>query len=169
LKAWAESLGGINYPLLSDFWPHGSVAQSYGVLRQEGYTERAIFIIDKDGYLRYIDVHDIKTQPDNDVLFAELAKIDPVKVIIVPEVPAELPHGGVVMYCTAWCPDCKRARVWLKEKGIPYREVDITNTPGAGAQVKKWAGGNQITPTFDIDGTILVDFNAEKLSEILKL
>jgi alkyl hydroperoxide reductase subunit AhpC len=42
LKAWADSLGGIHYPLLSDFWPHGEVAQEYGVLRADGNTERAL-------------------------------------------------------------------------------------------------------------------------------
>ena len=74
LQAWAESLTGINYPLLSDFWPHGEVARRYGVLRQEGYSERAIFIIDAEGIIRYIDIHDIDDQPDNNVLFSEVAK-----------------------------------------------------------------------------------------------
>jgi len=34
--AWAQQLGGISYPLLSDFYPHGAVAQAYGVLRPSG-------------------------------------------------------------------------------------------------------------------------------------
>ncbi len=71
LKAWADSLGGIHFPLLSDFWPHGAVSKSYAVLRPEGYSERAIFIIDKDGIIRYIDVHDIDNQPSNEVLRQE--------------------------------------------------------------------------------------------------
>ena len=75
LKAWAKSLGGISYPLLSDFWPHGHTALKYAVLRPEGFTERAIFIIDKQGKLRYIDVHPIADQPKNSVLFDELRKI----------------------------------------------------------------------------------------------
>ena len=74
-KGWADSLGGISYPLLSDFWPHGIVALKYNVLRQEGMSERAIFIIDKQGIVRYIDVHDIGDQPKNSVLFEELEKI----------------------------------------------------------------------------------------------
>ena len=74
-KAWAESLGGISYPLLSDFWPHGMVALKYNVLRKEGMTERAIFIIDQEGVVRYVDVHDIGDQPKNSVLFDELKKI----------------------------------------------------------------------------------------------
>jgi glutaredoxin len=71
------------------------------------------------------------------------------------------------MYCTRWCPDCKKARVWLAEHHLPYTEVDINITPGAVDQVKKWAGGNRTTPTFDIDGTIIVDFDIEKLSRVL--
>ena len=75
IKAWAKSLGNITYPLVSDFWPHGLTALKYGVLRSEGFTERAIFIVDKKGTIRYIDVHPIGDQPKNSVLFEELKKI----------------------------------------------------------------------------------------------
>ena len=75
MKAWAKSMGAISYPLLSDFWPHGLTALKYGVLRAEGFTERAIFIIDKQGKIRYIDIHPIGDQPKNSVLFEELKKI----------------------------------------------------------------------------------------------
>jgi alkyl hydroperoxide reductase subunit AhpC len=68
-EAWQKSVGGITYPLLSDFWPHGAVTQQYGVLRDEGIAERALFIIDKEGVIRFIDVHPIGEQPDNDELF----------------------------------------------------------------------------------------------------
>ena len=83
LVAWAESLGGITYPLLSDFYPHGAVAQLYGVLRPDGKSERAIFVIDKQGIIRYVDVHDIDKQPDRDVLFAELEKLEPAAAAII--------------------------------------------------------------------------------------
>lgn len=51
---------------------------------------------------------------------------------------------------------------------MPYTEVDITTTPGAARQVEAWAGGNHTTPTFDIDGRIIVDFDEDQLHEILK-
>lgn len=74
--AWAQTLGGISFPLLSDFWPHGAVAEAYGVLREkDGHSERAIFLIDKSGIVRYIDVHDIGEQPDEEQLLEELAKL----------------------------------------------------------------------------------------------
>jgi len=74
-EAWQRSVGGITYPLLSDFYPHGAVAQKYGVLRDEGMSERALFIIDKEGIIRFIDVHPIGEQPDNDELFKILADL----------------------------------------------------------------------------------------------
>jgi len=169
LVAWAESLGGINYPLLSDFWPHGEVAKKYGVLRSEGYSERALFIIDKEGIIRYIDIHDVDDQPDNEVVLAELRRIDPEAAASAPAEPEEtaLPRGGIVMYCSRWCPDCRRARAWLQARGLGYVEVDINAVPGAAAQVREWADGKLITPTFDIDGTIVLDFDKEKLEEVL--
>jgi len=74
-KAWATSMGGISYPLLSDFWPHGFVAVKYNVLRAEGITERALFIVDKQGIVRYKDIHPIGDQPRNNELFEALKKI----------------------------------------------------------------------------------------------
>ena len=62
-KAFAESVG-IDYPLLADFYPHGAVAEAYGVLRPEGIAERATFVIDKMGIVRHAEVHDIARVPD---------------------------------------------------------------------------------------------------------
>lgn len=79
--AWAKSLGEISYPLGSDFYPHGQVSESYGILRTNkdepayGASERALFIIDKQGIVRFIDVHPIGKQPDNEELFDVLRKM----------------------------------------------------------------------------------------------
>ncbi len=113
LQAWADSLGGITYPLLSDFFPHGKVAQDYGTLREEGYTERAIFVIDKQGIIRYVDVHDIDQQPSNDELFRVLAELEPQAATASQAAPTPAPpepQADVILYCTTWCPDCRRAR-----------------------------------------------------------
>jgi peroxiredoxin len=76
LYAWTQEMGGLWFPVLSDFWPHGAVAQRYGVLRSDGTTERALFIIDKRGIIRYIDVHDINERPKLELLIHELEKIN---------------------------------------------------------------------------------------------
>ena len=74
--AWAKSLGGITYDLLSDFHPKGEVAKSYGAWREaDGITERALFIVDKEGKIAYVDIHDISDQPDNEDLFDVLKKL----------------------------------------------------------------------------------------------
>ena len=65
-KAWADSLGGISYDLLSDFHPHGKVASDYGVMRNDGISERAIFVIDKDGKIAWAKQYQIPEQPDFD-------------------------------------------------------------------------------------------------------
>src|SRR5712671_4211394 len=65
--AFAKSLGGIEkYPLLSDFHPKGEVSKRYGVWKDEGgYCERAILVVDKQGIVRYIDVHVTGEVPEN--------------------------------------------------------------------------------------------------------
>ncbi|AGW12280.1 peroxiredoxin [Megalodesulfovibrio gigas] len=64
LHAWTRQMPNLWFPVLSDFWPHGEVARKYGVLRSNGTSERAIFLIDTKGIIRYIDVHDINLRPD---------------------------------------------------------------------------------------------------------
>lgn len=75
LHAWVEAMGGIDFPVLSDFYPHGVVAQRYGILRSDGTTERALFVIDRQGIIRFIDVHDINVRPPLEELFEALEKI----------------------------------------------------------------------------------------------
>jgi peroxiredoxin len=74
--AWAKSLGNLSYDLLSDFEPKGEVARRYGAYRaQDGISERALFIVDKDGKIAYKDIHNIADQPDNEDLFDVLRKL----------------------------------------------------------------------------------------------
>jgi peroxiredoxin (alkyl hydroperoxide reductase subunit C) len=67
LYAWTRAIShkqeGFWFPVLSDFYPHGQVAKNYGVLRSEGFTERALFVIDKEGVIRFMDIHDINERP----------------------------------------------------------------------------------------------------------
>jgi peroxiredoxin len=75
LHAWCGQMGNLWFPVLSDFWPHGAVAKSYGILRSDGTSERALFVIDKTGIIRYIDVHDINKMPRLENLVRELSKL----------------------------------------------------------------------------------------------
>ena len=75
LFAWTNQMGKLWFPVLSDFYPHGKVASTYGVLRSDGTSERALFVIDKKGIIRYIDVHDINKRPPLEKLVSELEKL----------------------------------------------------------------------------------------------
>ena len=77
LYAWTKQMGKLWFPVLSDFWPHGAVAEKFGVLRSSGVSERAIFIIDKNGIIQFIEVSDINVRPDLGVCARELKKLNP--------------------------------------------------------------------------------------------
>jgi peroxiredoxin (alkyl hydroperoxide reductase subunit C) len=56
LKAWSDQRG-YNFPLLSDFWPHGKVAQDYGVFNDKtGFANRGTFLVDADGVIRFAEM-----------------------------------------------------------------------------------------------------------------
>jgi peroxiredoxin len=76
LFAWTNQMGTLWFPVLSDFWPHGAVADTYGVLRSDGTSERAIFVIDKKGVIRYINVNDVNKRPRLEDLVKELERLE---------------------------------------------------------------------------------------------
>jgi mycoredoxin-dependent peroxiredoxin len=67
LKAFREQ-EGLDFPLLSDFWPHGSTAQTYGVFNEKaGMALRATFLLDADGVVRFAQVNgpgDVREQTE---------------------------------------------------------------------------------------------------------
>ena len=75
LFAWVQEMRGLWFPVLSDFWPHGAVAQQYGVLRTSGTSERAIIIIDKQGVVRFAEVVNINIRPELGRIIGELDKL----------------------------------------------------------------------------------------------
>ena len=63
--AWAKELGITHTKLLSDFWPHGEVARSYGLLREkEGFSERANIIVDEEQKVIFFKIYPIHELPD---------------------------------------------------------------------------------------------------------
>ena len=76
LKGWAEKLGGVPFPLLSDFWPHGAVGKAYGIFNEErGMDKRAAYVLDAKGVVRYAKVYPQGTIPESPELLAELRKL----------------------------------------------------------------------------------------------
>jgi peroxiredoxin len=74
--AWAKTLGSISFDLLSDFHPHGDVAKKYGVYREkDGISERALFLIDKEGKIAWTRAYQIPEQPQNAEIFDALRRV----------------------------------------------------------------------------------------------
>jgi peroxiredoxin len=64
---WERDIGPFDYPLCSDFWPHGEVSRSYGVLRERdpmaGASERAVFVIDRNGKVAFSRMYGLEDLP----------------------------------------------------------------------------------------------------------
>ena len=74
--AWASVLRIKHTPLLSDFWPHGKVAQDYGIFIDDfGMSERANIIIDEAGIVRWVKVYPMGQLPDINEVLEQLEKV----------------------------------------------------------------------------------------------
>jgi peroxiredoxin len=75
-KAWAKSLSIKSTRLLSDFWPHGKVAESYAVFRSKyGTSERANIIIDENQKVAFVKVYPVGQLPDINEVIEALKKL----------------------------------------------------------------------------------------------
>ena len=78
--AWQEKeIGKLNYPLLSDFYPHGEIARKYDVFREgnpiPGINERAIYIVDKTGKIVFAQLYELGESPDNQDVMDALERL----------------------------------------------------------------------------------------------
>lgn len=75
----------------------------------------------------------------------------------------------ITMYTTAWCPDCRRAKTFLKERGVDFREVNIEVDPSAEEIVVEANNGKRKVPTFEVGGRYFSSspFDPEQLAEEL--
>jgi alkyl hydroperoxide reductase subunit AhpC len=80
--AWQEkSIGWQEFPLVSDYWPHGGIAQKYGILREgdplPGINERAVLIVDEQGQIVFSKLYELGQSPDNQESLDALRKLGP--------------------------------------------------------------------------------------------
>ncbi len=76
----------------------------------------------------------------------------------------------IVMYSTQWCPDCRRAKQFFDERGVPYTAIDIENDPDAARRVLELNGGMSSVPTIVFgDGSVLVEPSNRELAQKLNL
>ena len=78
--AWQRhEIGTLAYPLASDFHPHGGVARKFDVFRDSdpipGISDRAVFVVDKQGKIAFAKTYDLGELPDNEELFGALERL----------------------------------------------------------------------------------------------
>lgn len=75
-KAWGTALGGVSFPLVSDFHPKGKVTETYGMMDPKlGAPFRAVFVIDKSGIVRWKKLYERPSLPDVKDILAEVSKV----------------------------------------------------------------------------------------------
>jgi alkyl hydroperoxide reductase subunit AhpC len=75
-KAWAQDIGVVDTRLLADFYPHGEVAQAYGVFNEEkGSSERGVFVIDEGGVVRWKKVYPRSEVPNIDEILKAVEEV----------------------------------------------------------------------------------------------
>lgn len=74
-RAWAKALNIAETRLLADFWPHGKIAAELGILREEGFSQRANIIVDKNGRLVFKKIYPIVELPDINEIIKQLEKL----------------------------------------------------------------------------------------------
>jgi mycoredoxin-dependent peroxiredoxin len=76
-KFFAQECGGIEFPMLSDFWPHGEVAKRYGVLMEDaGHPARSVFVVDSGGTVRWAFHAGLDEQRDVNQIIQALENIE---------------------------------------------------------------------------------------------
>ena len=78
--AFQKQLGGLSFPLAADRWPYAATAAAYGIFPPTKHEipfvqDRAVFLIDKDGKIAWSKIYELRQQPDNAEVLAELKKL----------------------------------------------------------------------------------------------
>lgn len=127
--AWAEQLGGVSLPLISDFHPKGEIATSMGVyLADKGITDRATVVLDAGGTVRYAQSVGPPNRRDIEALVAECEAIDASWAGELPKAlePAGLAEGAV-LYIRDSCMFSRWAMYARRnlhlEQALPVRNV----------------------------------------------
>jgi mycoredoxin len=78
---------------------------------------------------------------------------------------------AITMYTTQWCSDCRRAKSFMKERGVEFREVNIEEDDAAADLVIRMNHGKRKVPTLEMGGRYFAcsPFDAQKLAEELKV
>jgi hypothetical protein len=158
--AWAEQLGGVSFPLISDFHPKGEIAEAFGVyLADKGIDDRATVIVDAGGTVRFAASATPAGKREVEELVALCEEIDAAwpEVLPAPVAPKGLPEG-VVLYIKDRCMFSRwalyaRSNLHL-EPVLPV--VNVSRDPDALAELQRLGGKGQ-APALRIGDTIMYE------------
>lgn len=74
----------------------------------------------------------------------------------------------VIVFSTPSCPYCNMAKRYLRERGIRFRDVDVSRDPAAARDMVR-RSGQQGVPVIDINGKIVIGFDKAKINQFLGL
>ena len=145
--AWAEQLGGISFPLISDFQPKGEIAEAFGTyLAKAGLTDRATVIVDAGGTVRYAESVTPAGKRDMSAIVAVCEEIDSAWQGELPvfTAPKGLPEGAA-LYIKDNCMFSRwalyaRANLHLQDV-LPV--VNVSRDPEARAKLERIGGKSQ--------------------------
>ena len=82
-----------------------------------------------------------------------------------------MPVAPIRIYTTSWCSDCRNAKRFLKERGVPFEEINVDESPEAEELVLRVNQGRRKVPTIETEGRYFAcsPFDAEQLAEELKI
>ena len=77
-------------------------------------------------------------------------------------------YPRVIIFTTPTCTFCKRTKRYLRERGVPFKDVDVSRDPAAARDMVR-RSGQQGVPVIDIGGKIIVGFDRPKIDRLLGL
>ena len=77
-----------------------------------------------------------------------------------------LPNGELVLFTTSWCAYCKKAKAYLANKGLSYKEIDIESNGGAASYAQ--AGGQRGVPLLFKNGQRVLGFSTTAYDALLR-
>jgi glutaredoxin len=77
----------------------------------------------------------------------------------------------ITLYCTTWCCDCRRAKAFLRERGVKFHEINIDERQDAEEIVLRVNNGRRKVPTIEVEGRYFAcsPFDPYQLAEELKI
>ena len=168
---WAESLGGVSFPLLADFHPKGEVAKKYGLyLEEAGITDRATVIIDADGVVKHISAVGPPGERDIGELLKLCQKVDADYKgdCQAPREPGKLP-AGTKAYVRAPCAASTAVRTALANLHLLDQcEVKVVTDNEANLKELKDLTGAETAPVLVREGKPLGE-SADIVKELAKV